>query len=493
MHPRTSRIAALAFLLCWPHHALATAAPQLTPQLLVGRVIQSSTSAKEIQLLKERSEAMALGAAAPHDWLLSSTAAHSKNRGQSPGGFSSDQEKTQSLSIDLQRQFTTGTAIKLAANHLTYDATYPATLPLSGGKTYSQSLTLEVKQDLWRNGFGGAMNARINATILNIANTADEMRTAYEDLALRVLSIYWQAWSLSLSIDSLKEAVQRSDEMLRYSKERSRFGLGEIGELARVEADRQLAQQQLRTAESSLKQLVTYVAVLIDIPVPEKVDGILPGKLTLADRPTTSGAAAESSLALRMAKRQIEAAQAELTAAESDARPELALFAKGALVGVDPEAGEASSEMLGADRPNTSIGLSFSMPLGNYGAKALIKERRANLLRSEYNLERTQDDIATKDRTLVERAQVAWDNARNSEQIILLRENAVEEMRGAFRQGRLGLDQVTLASNMLTAAQVESFNLYSQYFIARDELNRHRYSLISFYVPEAAKLDRAGR
>jgi outer membrane protein TolC len=170
-----------------------------------------------------------------------------------------------------------------------------------------------------------------------------------------------------------------------------------------------------------------------------------------------------------------------LSAAESRNDPELALFAQAAVHGVDPDQSSARTELAEGKRPNLAIGLSFSMLLDNSIGKAATAQAQIAAKRAEFALNQVRDNWETRNRTLLIAAQSAWDSAKSIEDIKLLRSKAIDEMKRGFRQGRIGLDQVILATNLLTQAELEYATQASQFFIARDELLSHREQLLEVY------------
>ena len=460
---------------------IAKAGP-LTPEQLVTRALLSSATGKEIGLQKPFSDAEKLQTYALLDWQIGALYSSSHNQGESPSSFSIDEEKARTASITAQKLFSSGTALSFKLSTLDYEVSYPADLPFPAAKNQANTAEIEIKQDLWRNSLGKAVSSQLAAADIKNRSAEYSVRSAQSEFAANILTLYWQAYALDRSQGEWQKSLKRMDDLLEYTKQRSKFGLLELGELERIKADRQLQVQQRDSAKSQLQRILTQVAILLGLTAPKTSEGILPQDFPLGPRPEQHAADIQETRAWKIASSQLEASVLQAEASQSQAMPELSVFAKIASNGVDAESSAAWEELQNVDRPNVTLGLSFSYALGNRGGTAAVMQSQLAKMKSEFALERVKDDWNIKNKTLLLAAQTAWDRANASMQIKELRAKATKKLTKGYRQGRLGLDQVIMASNFMTQSELTYLNDMAMYFIARDDLLAHREQLLKRYV-----------
>lgn len=456
----------------------------LTPGFIVSRIASDSIVARELRLSVTAAEVGREAARASLDSILSAQASQQWNQAESIGAPAASSDWTFQASGQLVQNLSSGTQLNYQYQMIHNEAEVPAALQFfRNERSHLQAFSVGVTHELWRNRNGGIVSQQIAAAdkAVNAAQWAvEDMLEAY---SLQALELYWQAVAISNSIDELKASRDRFDELLRYSRERVAFGINEVGDVDRIRADREATSQRIVSTRAILDQLIARVATLLKLPPPSADDLRLDLPSNLGPRPTTV-VSDQVHQRIKVAREQLAVAELEAQVAEQQTDPRLAAFARAATTGVEPSAGDAVGEMGTLKKPTLSIGLQFDMPLDNYGAKAQLASKRIRSEQLKLQVERVEDDIRSLELTLVRDAQAAWDLAQSAGEIVKLRTKVARDLRNAYRQGRLGLDQVILAINQQFLAEIDRTEKVTGFLRARDRLLAHRSSLIRSYTAQ---------
>jgi len=465
----------------------------LTPEMVVQRIATASVVAKEAALAFVEADLARAGARAPFGTTVDASVSAQQNRAEAFGGPGPESDRTLALKSSVTKVLQSGTAVIVGYDRLRQNAELTPMLASQRTSTIDQNVvSLTVTQDLWRNAFGRNVTSAFAAADSGAEAVKVGAEVQLEALALMGLQLYWQAYGMSNTVDELEAGLKRLDRLLAHTKERARFGATTLGEVERVEADRVQQSDMLRSVRASFDQIVIRVASLLKIEVPA-------GGLELAEMKdlgappsdsevnTTSGNTAPSATEhreIRLATAQLESARNQSTAATGGVDPKLALFGRAALSGLDEKASPSVEEMTTGKRPTLQVGLEFSMPIGDSSARIAAAEARVSEKRAELSVERARDNVTANNRVLLASALDKHRAAQSADVIVKLRTRAATELDRGYRQGRVGLDTLTMALNQLTFAEIDRTRAFAAYFSARDELAAQRTGLLRVYAPK---------
>jgi|GEM_PF-6402063 outer membrane protein TolC len=459
----------------------------LTPEFIVSRIVSDSIAARELRLSVAAAEVGREAARASLDTILSAQTSQQWNKAESIGAPSASSDWTLQASGQLVQNLASGTQLSYQYQMIHNEANVPAAIRFfRSDRSHLQAWSVGVTHELWRNRDGSIVNQQLAVADKSVSVAQLAVDDQLESFSQQALELYWQAVALSNSIDELQASRERFDELLRYSRDRGAFGLNEVGDADRIKADREATSQRIVSTRALLDQLIARVATLLKVAPPPAETLQLNLPTDIGPRPSAVSMEQEHQK-IKVVREQLAVAELEVQVAELQTDPRLAAFARAATTGVDPAVGDSIAEMGTLKKPTLTIGLQFEMPLDNFGAKAQLASKRIRSEQLKLQLERVADDIRSLDLTLVRDAQAAWDLVRSAEEIVSLRAKVARDLRDAYRQGRLGLDQVILATNQQLLAKIDRTEKVTNYLRAYDRLLAHRGSLIRTYTGQTTQ------
>jgi outer membrane protein len=333
------------------------------------------------------------------------------------------------------------------------------------------------------------------------------LRRTVSDILTQVDAAYWNLVAARRDVVSIGSAVGLADQQLSETKSRVEAGvLGET-DIAQPEAERErrrgnlaLARQRVTETENTLKRLM-----LGDSNDPTWSQEIVPAdepEMTL-EHPQLSQALAagqEKRPEIAEAKAQRTVSEVEVEARKSDVLPRLdlvAAYARRGLAGTaNPDAENFNggpivvpSALLGGTGrsygtigenhfPDASIGVSFSVPIGNRVARANLAIARSQLQQANVGITATRQQVEAEVRNAtagLETARTRIEAARSA------RAAAETQLYAEQERFQVGLSTnflVLTRQNDLTVARVTETNALTDYRKAATELARATGTLL---------------
>jgi outer membrane protein TolC len=264
----------------------------------------------------------------------------------------------------------TDSSVGLGAN-LYFDSTRtniadvsPSIFPVND---YNQSkVVLELKQSLWRNGFGGATSAKIDAT--SAADRAELLKNKYalKTLLLNAENTFWGVVSMSETQKLQEENVARATRIRDLMARQAQNRLTDDVEAMQAEASLQTRQLELETTRNQLAVLVRTLNTQrgVDSDQVGEVEELPPKDLLAIVNIQHSKKISREDF--EMIREQANAEVAKAKGADSMIQPQLDINASYATNGRDGQTSAAWADLDRANHPTFSAGVNFSIPL-DYG------------------------------------------------------------------------------------------------------------------------------
>ncbi|HMN67711.1 MAG TPA: TolC family protein, partial [Bdellovibrionales bacterium] len=382
------------------------------------------------------------------------TYGYADSRDNAPNAFTPQATKGVEWKVGVRdkTQWGLGTDIYTRTTHTTLIGVNRAILPLTD--YYDSPVGIELTQRLWRDGFGSATRAGLNAQ--RAASRSAWLRNRFElkNLMLRAENTYWSLVSLNQIVKLQEENVARAKKLMDYMRGRSRMKL--VDDVDSLQAQAALESRELELMASLDERAVTIRAF-----------NTLRGGTT-DDLATLPGLPADEILlksvrdpAQRMSREDFSAIYQDALAIEGKAQSDQSQIApqldlKGGVFAnaLNAEAGKAYDGLQDGKNPNWYVGVAFSIPLDysllnsmrrSYKAqRALADHQRAA---AEYQEQRVWDDL-NKQR---EEAQRRYQKAISAEEI---QTTVVNRERQRMMNGRTTTFQLNQQENALAATQI---------------------------------------
>lgn len=316
------------------------------------------------------------------------------------------------------------------------------------------TVTLELKQPLWRNGFGDSVRANMDANLARLKAEHLKYKFALKNLLLKAEDTYWNLVSQNQIVQLQEENADRSakmrDLMRRKFDQRLVDDVDSLQALAAHETRELelLASKDERAAVArqfnTLRGLNSDDVPEVLAPFPEKELG-----RKFAERPGLTREDFQSLL------EEARAMEMKSRASRSDIQPKLDLVAGVGANGIDGETGAAYSESTQFKHPFWTVGLQFSVALdfgkihdirrGHEASRRAARDLQQN---AEFSLERTYKDLNFRYHEAQRRFAKAQDLERTQTDL-------VKRERQRLLNGRTTTFQTMTFEQNLAAAQIQ--------------------------------------
>ena len=393
-----SRSRLLSILLVCP--ALAGQAPAKPQPLSLQEAIRTSLEnnlqveiAKQTRTATKASVEINLGT---FDWTL--TGALASSRQNFATEVSSQKEDatlwSHSLTVGATKAFPWGGSLALSYEPVYTSETIGGTstaLPYGSGTSKAAGLTATYTQSLLR-GFGREVTEANLIVAKNSSVAADyQYEKSIIDLVASTESLYWDVVYAQRNLETIQQALELAQKQLRENRIRV-----EVGTLAPIEvtsAEAAVAQQEqsIISAEAALQNAKD---ALIRALYPGSGK---PADIDPTDAPTLSHIAIDEAAGEQMAlDRRVELKAYKLDllskgvlrrAAENRLKPQLDAYVGYTGDSYDYSSlGGVNSDLAGFKYPGYTVGVNFSLPIGNHTAKGNLTAARASERGSELTL-----------------------------------------------------------------------------------------------------------
>ena len=303
--------------------------------------------------------------------------------------FSGNGLDTGTLSIGLEKQTRFGLQGKFFYG-LTSNNVYgiaPELLP--NPIYYTGATTFELRQPLWRNGFGSETRALQKAAasgqLASFHSSAFELNSLKMQLELG----YWRLFFARQLVRLQNDALERARKIRDWNAKRVNRDLADRGDLLQAEAGLQLRELEFKMAKDEERAAGWSFNGLRG-----KDSGEVPE--ALSDEPARYLARPIQQLSvddrhdLRAAQMAQSGAEASATLGKEKTKPTVDLFATASLNGLANSAGTTFADSVRSQHPFISAGVSVSVPLDFSLTNQIKRGYQLDLLKSEHALNQTR-------------------------------------------------------------------------------------------------------
>lgn len=437
-------------------------------------------------------------------WRRNTDPINSVFSGAPPGSLAPETERY-GAETSFDQLLPTGGSVSLFTtwDRSTTDGIYTILSP-----AYETGAGISLKQPLLQNLSIDPAREAIRVAKADLSETEAHLRAVIADTVTQVDTAYWNLVAARRDVSSIESSIGLADEQLGETRVRIEAGvLGEtelaqpVAELERRKGNLALARQRVAFAENTLKQLV----------LGDPTDVWWSSELVPSDEPQAGLTAPNLSESLATARGQrpeiVEAesrrtrTEVQVEAAKSAVLPQLNLVAayrrRGLAGSLNPNAQSLNGQPIvvppaiegGTGRsygtiaenqfPDASVGLAFTLPIGNRTAKANLAIARAALSQASTAITATEQQVEAEVRNAV----FALGSASQRIEATKAARDAAETQLYAERERfAVGLSTnflVLTRQNDLTAARVAETSALTEYRKAETELVRSTGTLLA--------------
>lgn len=414
-------------------------------------------------------------ARAIYDPLLSAQVDHQGSNLQATGqSFTIDRERVYRFDTSISQLLPTGATTSLSFNNFwSKDNTGLPTSRFAKPQltlSFSQPLLQGLGREVTERGITTADDATDSAFAdwtQEALNTAAAARNQYLALvkARESLATHQASLDLASEVESQNEARVSAGVLASYQLQDSRLGVLQarknLLDAERAERD---AADQLRTTLHL--PAGTEIATTPPPPVPPDVSEAEALRTAMARRPD-----------IVKARVAVRTAEFNEKVSRNLALPSLALQGSGGITGIDESYGDAFGDMGSAKYPNWSVGLNFSVPIGNNSARADVAATRLIASQARTRLAAAEEAATLEVLTALRALASAKEQIAVTEQGVTAAETLMDSY---LKRQQLGLAttkdvldisaSLTLARQNSTAARADYQSAFTNLWKATGEL-----------------------
>ncbi len=369
--------------------------------------------------------------------------------------------------------------------------------------SWSSDLTFQVNQPLLQ-GFGTTVN---RAGLIIARNTREQTATAFVLSVVatvqQVENAYWDLVAARKTVEVKEQSLELAKKLLQETKERVHVGTSAPIDLVQSEAAVAARKQELIAARNAAAEAEDALKAVLGFDDPAEWTASIRATDDLAIEPIHPDLqkAIETALDNRPEIHQqmlaIEAAKLQVAVAKNKAMPRLDLSGSYGFSGLggdlsirNPDTGEiigtlpggfndAFNQLTDFDFPHWTLGVTFSVPLGNNDAKAQLAQRRYEFEKALTRLQALKQQVIREVRRAVRGLDDSAASIEASVASTKLAERNVKAEHTKFQNGLSTNYQVLQIQDDLATAQLTELKSRVAY----------RRSLVAYQVATGTLLD----
>ncbi|MCM2280659.1 MAG: TolC family protein [Bdellovibrionaceae bacterium] len=258
--------------------------------------------------------------------------------------------------LGLQQQTTFGLGAKL------YYSLSRTEVPGAFPTFHEARPTLELTQQLWRNGFGSETRAQIQAIKAGARARSESEAFRANSLILDAELAYWRLVLARETRRVQEEALERADRLVSWAGRRASSGLADRADSLQAQANQKARQLELRAAidaERAAARTFNSARGVDQNDVSERLQPLTQDVIDRMQAPTSRASRGD----IKAAQLQAQAAAANSKLGSEKGRASVEIFGQFATNGFDADRAEAIDQSFTTERPTTTIGVRFTVPL----------------------------------------------------------------------------------------------------------------------------------
>ena len=431
----------------------------LEQALLLAR--KHSLKTLEWQALTNKIKAKSEGFEGAFDTTIYANAQNSADRSKSLQPTSGDSRDLTTVQIGAKKLFGSGTSIDMNIESQRQNINYPeiatdpnnpaaaaqaqasaSSLQVNPNPNFQNKISLTISQSLWKN--FGAREVDLQKKIALSQSIAPYYtgKIFEQIIQAETEQLFWTLQKLNDQITVAQNLVKKSNRFSTLMKRRISMGRADEVDMASAESQSVFHEGNLLNLEIAAEEIREKIAYRISPNDPDfslKIKANLtspPLALPAKTRAAAKKQGIETRLDIQQISKQIPAVQAEKDLAVEQGKPEINLWGNLSANGIAEKNSEANKDLKDFKQRAVTIGVSFSMPIGNTASTTGVQA--AGFASQKLGF---QKEIIARDfRQEIDRAFTNLESANKrrlqSEKNIYSLERQLKEERKKFDQAR---------------------------------------------------------
>lgn len=406
------------------------------------------------------------------------------NKNDFSSSTNSSQIKTQTLSLEISKDWITGTAISFSNDYNKYDRERLTSVSSSDRYLSQFSQELSLTQDLGKNIFG-----QINKLGLKIveetANASNATLNAQDDQ--KILNFYDVYLKLRLAKTNLtlqKEAYKRSKRRRDITSRKVKDGLSEKADLYQAEINLLQKKENVNSAMQGLDEALKNFEKLLHRDV--SVDEILEIEMSKVKEIKNPRGEINDNLTIKQIEKLLEVSSIEVESSKKEFFPEIELSLNYNTNDYDQNTSEAFSKgHLAKSQRGINVSVELTMPLGFDEQRVQLEQDKISKLQNEMLLRKQKINLKLTSKIIEDQIRLYLENLKNSVLKISFAKKNLSEHIKLYNLGRIELDRVIDAEETLIQTQTSHIELWTSYLRSLSQSASLYGKLMSFLEEDA--------
>lgn len=375
--------------------------------------------------------------------------------------------QVQVYSFGLQKDWWSGTSTKITHNLQKFDI--EGLTPEE--KFWSNNLSINLEQSLWKNFLGRENRARVKATTSQLDAQALTEKLKVKRKLVEAEKTYWSYALAVATRKSLQASLQRTNAILKWNQKRLRLKVIDKGDVLQTEAQVFELKQSVEDAKARETEAKRALMALMNEDLAKEFES---SELDSLSFERSQFEFAQDSDFLRedvQASRLLsEAARQEAISVKSSLDPDLKLVASYGGNSADTAFSSAQKETFDNSFRKYEIGVQLSVPLGIPRVNSVkdskefeAQAKQLDFKQTEYRSRQAYLDLLTKLKESLQKIDFAKRLARTEKE-------KLENENRRFKQGRSTSFQILSFEEDLARAEISLLRLYAEARALRAEL-----------------------
>lgn len=455
----------------------------LTPQFIVDRVLRSSLSAEQINILSQKSQVGIYEALGTFDLNVVADAGYTYSKAEIPTGLSQPKDKIWEFGVGVEKKFSSGTSLSTRYARMMQDTelnSFSSSFR-SSEQTFDR-FDFTVRQNLLYNFFGKADRLRLDLAHLRDERSRLNRTESLENLALQALDLFWMTYVARQSLEESLATKKKFDRLVETVRRKRKVGAADSADLNKAVADLENITRSVKNASAAyINQLDLLLNLLrlkgeVRFEVPSEVKA-LPDDLI--EKPI----AVLSLRPVQLAQKDYESALLDQDLTWYQGLPQLDFIARATYTGRDSSGSTSFSEMTSGSKPEYFLGIEIIFPIGSDRVSATQLSKRLQLEEAMNRLQQEKERLDTEINNMKRDVRAKYLVVQSAMSSADRWDKIIAQQEQKYRQGRIDTDQLIREYRSSFAAQAGKNVALANYY-----LTLHRYRAAS---DELLKLDRS--
>lgn len=448
----------------------------LSPKDVAELILKQSYKAQEVNLNSQLIRLQMAEIDKNYDFQLSAESGYLKNKFQTASNTSLLQDERYTTTVELKKPFSTGSTFGLSYSRLSDRPEFSLGATNSYQKYTEDIMGLTFEQDLLANFFGIADRAKLRSAKAIVDAAEVDRVSNLQNLVLDGIRLYWATYVAQETFQEALNSRNRYAKLVEAVRKKTGYGYSNPGELSQAQAELEGHEQKVKAASVSYLASLDSLTTLLKLPAKSEIKFNVPEDIPAPPKtPTTD---VESLRPVRASKLKSEAAADALRAAKSEALPNVALVANYYNQGLEENAGDSYSEMVGGSRPKYYIGVKVTYNFGSSYKDELALNKRMSRDLTESQLARQRLELSDRESDAIRKVQSTYAVALSARAQRSFREKASQELNKAYNQGRTEISNFIDVLNKYFDSEIALSKAIGDYQIALNEWAAFRDELI---------------